>query len=74
MDSGSKDGPCGDIDRIASMCSTKLLAGLSDLNIRISKAAKLAHIDHPIPALSSLNQSVTPACQTAASGTRSSFM
>lgn len=58
MDSGSKDGPSSDINRIASMQATKLFARLSDLNIRIPKAAKLANIDHPVSALSLLNQSV----------------
>ncbi len=74
VDSGSKDSPCRNINRIASMQFTKLLAGLRDFNIRIPEAAKLAHVYHPISALSSLHQSDTPGCQTAASGTRSFFM
>ncbi len=60
MDSGSKDGPSSDVNRIASMQATKLLAGLGDLNICIPKAAKLAHVDQSVSTLSSLNQSVTP--------------
>ncbi|MGA2791603.1 MAG: hypothetical protein ABSF00_12660 [Candidatus Bathyarchaeia archaeon] len=60
MDSGSKDSPGSDVGRIASMQATKLFAGLSDLNISVTETAKLAHINHPISALSPLNQSVTP--------------
>lgn len=59
MDSGSKDSPSGDINRVSSMQATKLLAGLSDFDIRIPEAAKLAHMDHSISALSLFNKCYT---------------
>ncbi len=74
MDSGSKDRSCGDIGRIASMQTAEFLTGFSDLNIRIPEPAKLADKDDPISTMSSINQSVSPSCHTAASGTRSSLM
>ena len=60
MDSGSKNGPSCDVNRIASVQSAKLFAGLGNLNVCIPKAAKLAYVNQSVPTLPSFNQSVTP--------------